>query len=85
MDDPEFWTKILPELEKKDPALAEYFLKRQTKQVKRFGMAEDPRSGTRSRVVAVSSLSYSATFGRLRLHSAGFAALVPLVLTKCSE
>ncbi|KAL1514522.1 hypothetical protein AB1Y20_003620 [Prymnesium parvum] len=41
MDDPEFWTKILPELEQKDAALAEYFLKRKSKQVKRFGMAED--------------------------------------------
>uniref|UniRef100_A0A7S3AJF1 Helicase C-terminal domain-containing protein n=1 Tax=Haptolina ericina TaxID=156174 RepID=A0A7S3AJF1_9EUKA len=40
MDDPEFWTKILPELEQKDAALAEYFLKRKSKQVKRFGMAE---------------------------------------------
>ena len=41
MDDPEFWTKILPELEKKDAELAEYLLKRKTKVVKRLGMAED--------------------------------------------
>ena len=70
MDDPEFWTKILPELEKKDPALAEYFLKRQTKQVKRFGMAEDPRSGTRSRCIVSLVFRYirpsSAAFGWIR-------------------
>ena len=35
MDDPEFWTKILPELQQKDADLAEYFLKRKPKQVQR--------------------------------------------------
>ena len=32
MDDPEFWTKILPEMETKDPVLAAEFLKRKSKQ-----------------------------------------------------
>merc|ERR1719353_1272454 len=41
MDDPEFWTKILPELQQKDAALAAAFLKRKSKQIKRFGMAEE--------------------------------------------
>jgi hypothetical protein len=34
-------TKILPELQQKDAALAEAFLKRKSKQIKRFGMAEE--------------------------------------------
>jgi len=41
MDDPEFWTKILPELQQKDAELADYFLKRKPKQVKRLGMADE--------------------------------------------
>lgn len=41
MDDPEFWTKILPEMQEKDAELAEYYLKRKSKQVKRFGMADE--------------------------------------------
>ena len=41
MDDPEFWTKILPELQQKDAELAEYFLKRKPKKVERFGMADE--------------------------------------------
>ena len=41
MDDPEFWTKILPELQAKDAELAEYFLKRKPKQVNRLGMADE--------------------------------------------
>lgn len=34
MDDPLFWTKILPELQQKDAELAEYFLKRKSKQAR---------------------------------------------------
>jgi chromodomain-helicase-DNA-binding protein 7 len=41
MDDPEFWTKILPELQAKDEALAEYYVKRKSKQVARLGMASE--------------------------------------------
>ena len=44
MDDPEFWTKILPELQQKDAVLAELMLKRKSKQIKRFGMAEEVRN-----------------------------------------
>ena len=33
MDDPEFWTKILPEMQAKNPDLAEYYIKRKSKQV----------------------------------------------------
>ena len=40
MDDPEFWTKILPEMQARDPELAEAYIKRKSKQVKRFGMVE---------------------------------------------
>jgi hypothetical protein len=40
MDDPEFWTKILPEMQAKNPDLADYYIKRKSKQVKRFGMVE---------------------------------------------
>ena len=33
MDDPEFWTKILPEMQAKNPDLADYYIKRKSKQV----------------------------------------------------
>ena len=33
MDDPEFWTKILPEMQMKNPDLADYYIKRKSKQV----------------------------------------------------
>lgn len=34
VDDPEFWTKILPEMDQKDPSLDDYIMKRRaTKQV----------------------------------------------------
>ena len=40
MEDPEFWTKILPELQEQNPELADEFLKRKRKEIKRFGMAD---------------------------------------------
>ena len=41
MDDPEFWTKILPEMQETNAELAEYYMqKRQRKEVKKFGMAD---------------------------------------------
>ena len=45
MDDPEFWTKILPEAAQKEEEIPDEFLSRKRKEVKRFGMAEKGDEG----------------------------------------